>query len=154
MCRKCAEFCPVTDCCWQPDRRLLCDDWYMHSIQHTAALLQGDWLLQSAASSTLGRQVLTPLCRPLLTQVVYQFMPCFDQWLQVVCRQQTLFASCIHVQMQHPTHTSLEGAKGKHICLVSLQIIVLAKEMGIKTINQVHRDTYVQELKDLGCAAA
>lgn len=30
------------------------------------------------------------------------------------------------------------------------QIIALAQEMGIKTINQVHRDTYVQELKDLG----
>jgi hypothetical protein len=31
-----------------------------------------------------------------------------------------------------------------------MQIIALAQEMGIKTINQVHRDTYVQELKDLG----
>jgi hypothetical protein len=31
-----------------------------------------------------------------------------------------------------------------------MQIIALAKELGVKTINQVHRDTYVQELKDLG----
>ena len=81
-------------------------------------LLQGDWLLQSAASSTLGRQV--------------HFM-----WAAEV---QPHRLACI----EH-SNNAVEHAR-----YMPLQIIALAKEMGIKTINQVHRDTYVQELKNLG----
>lgn len=85
---------------------------------------QGEWLLQTAAGSVLGRQV------------GRWGRSSADRWV-IICP-----SAAKHLCRLPPKYELLDPTGG--------QVIALAKHRGIKTINVVRCSDAAKELKDLG----
>lgn len=92
------------------------------------------------SSSCRGLLTLLPTLMQLLTGAVLQ-------------RRSSSFTARVHLCTNTiKSHTGTDGWQHSNEMplLDRLQIIEYNKHLGVKTINQVHRDKYVQELKDIG----
>ena len=104
----------------------------------------GEWLLQTAAASVLGRQVIQvglPAC-PLTLRWKLGFLAWCTPPLPL-----RLPLCCAWLSLPCASHLPIAITAGPRLALFCSQ---LAKHRGIKTINVVRRQEVADELKALG----